>query len=85
MQAIDTNVLVYGEITSSQHHRQARQLLTQLAEGAVPWALPWPCIYEFLRVVTHPRVLPAGTIGDRCSGSQGDYGFAFHSVVERDR
>ena len=28
---------------------------------------------------------PAGTLGDRCSGSQGDYGFAFHSVVERDR
>jgi len=22
----------------------------------VPWAIPWPCIYEFLRVVTHPRV-----------------------------
>ncbi|HEV8721294.1 MAG TPA: TA system VapC family ribonuclease toxin [Candidatus Binatia bacterium] len=56
MQAIDTNVLVYAEITSSQHHRQAHQLLTQLTEGAVPWALPWPCIYEFLRVVTHPRV-----------------------------
>jgi uncharacterized protein len=56
LQAIDTNVLVYAEITSSQHHRRARQLLTQLAEGAVPWALPWPCIYEFLRVVTHPRV-----------------------------
>ncbi len=56
MQAIDTNVLIYAEITSSQHHRQARQVLTQLAEGAVPWALPWPCIYEFLRVVTHPRV-----------------------------
>lgn len=56
MQAIDTNILVYAEITSSQHHRQARQLLTQLAEGAAPWALPWPCIYEFLRVITHPRV-----------------------------
>ena len=39
-----------------RHHRQAHQLLTQLAESAVPWALPWPCIYEFLRVVTHPRV-----------------------------
>ncbi len=56
MQAIDTNVLIYAEITSSQYHRQARQVLTQLAEGAAPWALPWPCVYEFLRVVTHPRV-----------------------------
>lgn len=56
MQAIDTNVLIYAEITSSQYHRQARQVLTELAEGATPWALPWPCIYEFVRVVTHPRV-----------------------------
>jgi uncharacterized protein len=56
LQAIDTNVLIYAEITSSQYHRQARQVLTELAEGAAPWALPWPCIYEFLRVITHPRV-----------------------------
>jgi toxin-antitoxin system PIN domain toxin len=56
LQAIDTNVLIYAEITSSQYHRQARQVLTELAEGMAPWALPWPCIYEFLRVVTHPRV-----------------------------
>lgn len=56
MQAVDTNVLIYAEITSSQHHRRARQVLVQLAEGAAAWAIPWPCIYEFLRVVTHPRV-----------------------------
>jgi len=56
VQAIDTNVLVYSEIVSSTHHRAARQLLTQLAEGPIPWAIPWPCVYEFLRVVTHPRV-----------------------------
>jgi toxin-antitoxin system PIN domain toxin len=56
LQAIDTNVLIYAEIISSQYHLQARQVLTELAEGAAPWALPWPCIYEFLRVVTHPRV-----------------------------
>lgn len=33
MQAIDPNVLIYTEITSSQYHRQARQVLTELAEG----------------------------------------------------
>ena len=22
----------------------------------LPWAIPWPCFYEFLRIVTHPRV-----------------------------
>ncbi len=31
--------------------------LTQLAEGAAAWALPVFVIGEFLRVVTHPRIL----------------------------
>lgn len=56
MRAIDTNVLVYAEIRGSRHHRRARQVVEELASNARPWALPWPCIYEFLRVVTHPRV-----------------------------
>ncbi|MFI5387951.1 MAG: TA system VapC family ribonuclease toxin [Fimbriimonadales bacterium] len=56
MLAVDTNILVYSEIVSSAHHRAARRLLTELVEGPVAWAIPWPCVYEFLRVVTHPRV-----------------------------
>ncbi len=56
MQAIDTNVLIYAEVESSPHHEPALRLLRSLAEGPRPWALPWPCVYEFLRVVTHPRV-----------------------------
>ncbi len=56
VQAIDTNVLVYAEISSSPHHQTARHLVESLAEGGVAWAIPWPCLYEYLRVVTHPRV-----------------------------
>jgi uncharacterized protein len=56
MQAVDTNVLVFAEIRSSPYHAVARKTLMDLAEGSVPWAIPWPCVYEFLRVVTHPRV-----------------------------
>jgi len=56
VKAVDTNVLVYSEITSGPNHATARTLLTQLSEGAEPWAIPWPCAYEFLRIVTHPRV-----------------------------
>jgi len=56
VRAVDTNLLVYAEITSSRHHGRALGILTELAEDARPWALPWPCVYEFLRVVTHPRV-----------------------------
>jgi len=56
MQAIDTNILIHAEVQSSARHRTALGVLRRLAEGALPWAIPWPCIYEFLRVVTHPRV-----------------------------
>lgn len=64
MRALDTNVLVHAEILTSPFHTVARDLLTRLANGRAPWAIPWPCVYEFLRVVTHPRVyhppMPAG-------------------------
>lgn len=33
------------------------RLLTDAAEGHRPWTIAWPSVYEFLRVVTHPRVL----------------------------
>lgn len=56
MRAVDTNVLVFAEIRNSRHQGRARAVLEECAEGAEAWAIPWPCIYEFLRVVTHPRV-----------------------------
>jgi toxin-antitoxin system PIN domain toxin len=59
--AIDTNVLVYARRVEAPFHSQARQLLSELAEGDRPWAIPWACIYEFLRVVTHPRVFDPPT------------------------
>ena len=57
MNAIDTNVLVYAAFGPDERHERALDLLRSLAEGHTPWALPWPCVYEFLRVVTHPRAL----------------------------
>jgi toxin-antitoxin system PIN domain toxin len=59
--AIDTNVLVYARRTEAIHHVEAKQLLAELSEGLRPWAIPWPCVYEFLRVVTHPRVFKPPT------------------------
>ena len=56
MRALDTNVLVQAEIVTGEFHKTARALLVELANGRAPWAIPWPCVYEFLRVVTHPRV-----------------------------
>jgi len=56
MIALDTNILVYARREEAPFHKEAIKLLKDLAEGDEHWALPWPCVYEFLRVVTHPRV-----------------------------
>ena len=56
MIALDTNILVYARRSEAPHHSAARALLHKLSEGADPWAIPWPCVYEFLRIVTHPRI-----------------------------
>jgi len=57
MQAIDTNILVYAHREEYPQHGVAEKLLREFAEGNRPWALAWPCLYEFLRVVTHPKGL----------------------------
>jgi len=59
--ALDTNLLVYARREELPEHPAALALLTRLAEGDEPWALAWPCVYEFLRVITHPRVFDPPT------------------------
>lgn len=56
MIAVDTNVLVYAHRRESAEHAAAFALLRELAEGAQPWGIPWPCVYEFFSVVTNPRI-----------------------------
>ncbi|MCY3851581.1 MAG: PIN domain-containing protein [Acidimicrobiaceae bacterium] len=56
MIAVDTNILVYAHRHESRHGDAAYQLLTTLAEGNQPWAIPWPCCYEFLSVTTNRRI-----------------------------
>ncbi len=56
MIAVDTNLLVYAHRADSQWHAPAASVMRRLAEGKSAWALPWPCVYEFLAVVTHPRI-----------------------------
>lgn len=58
MIALDTNVLVYAFHARAPQHRVAVSVVRGLAEGPRPWAVPWPCVPEFLRVVTDRR-LPA--------------------------
>lgn len=68
MRALDTNVLVYAEVRTTEHHDTALRVLREHAEGGRPWALPWPCAYEFLRVVTHPSVFDPPVPIDRALG-----------------
>jgi len=54
--AVDTNVLVYAHREDSPWHDVASRRVTALAEGRASWAIPWPCLHEFLAIVTHPRI-----------------------------
>jgi toxin-antitoxin system PIN domain toxin len=54
--AVDTNVLVYAHREDSDSHEIAYRRLSGLAEGRETWAIPWPCLHEFLAIVTHPRI-----------------------------
>ncbi|HIK44196.1 MAG TPA: PIN domain-containing protein [Leptolyngbyaceae cyanobacterium M65_K2018_010] len=56
MIAIDTNILVYAHREDSQWHESADRCLTQLAESGAAWAIPWPCMHEFVAIATHPRI-----------------------------
>jgi len=56
MIAVDTNVLVYAHRRDVAEHTVAQDRLRAMAEGRDPWAIPWPCVYEFFSVVTNPRI-----------------------------
>ncbi|HHP7234912.1 MAG TPA: TA system VapC family ribonuclease toxin [Desulfobacterales bacterium] len=61
MIAVDTNILVYAHREDSPWHREAFAQIAGLAEGSRPWAIPWPCIHEFLAIVTHARIFKTPT------------------------
>jgi toxin-antitoxin system PIN domain toxin len=61
MIAVDTNILVYAHRADSAWHDRALAVVRALAEGAAPWAIPWPCVHEFLAITTHPRIFRTPT------------------------
>jgi toxin-antitoxin system PIN domain toxin len=56
MIALDTNILVYAHREDSAWFRSACDCIERLCRRSGPWAIPWPCIDEFLAIVTHPRI-----------------------------
>ena len=56
MIALDTNLLVYAHREDAPWHAAAFARIAELAESPSPWAIPWPCLHEFLAITTHPRI-----------------------------
>lgn len=74
MIAVDTNILVYAHRADGLHHGAAYAALESLATRGVAWAVPWPCLHEFLAVVTHPRLFdPPSSLADALG--------AFHDLL----
>jgi hypothetical protein len=63
--AVDTNLLVYAHREDAPWHDAAYARIAELAEGQQSWAIPWPCIHEFLAIVTHPKIYSPPTPLDK--------------------
>ena len=55
---VDANVLVYASNEADPVHGPARELVESLAAGPDLVDLFWPTLAAYLRIVTHPAVLP---------------------------
>lgn len=55
---VDVNVLVYASNEDDPAHRPARALIERLAEGPDLVYVFWPTVMGYLRIVTHPGILP---------------------------
>jgi uncharacterized protein len=53
---IDTNILLYCVNGDAQEHPAAAAFLRRAAASREPWFLTEGILYEFFRVVTHPKV-----------------------------
>lgn len=65
MIAVDSNILIHAHRSESKWHDAARTCIANLANSDETWAIPWPCIHEFLAVATHPKVFDPPTPVER--------------------
>src|SRR5690348_8357223 len=68
MIAVDTNILVYAHREDADWHDRADAAIVGLAESSREWAIPWPCLHEFIAIVTHPRIFRTPTPIDLAFG-----------------
>jgi toxin-antitoxin system PIN domain toxin len=55
---VDANVLVYASNNADPLHEPALELVRRLADGPELVYLFWPTLMAYLRIVTHPAILP---------------------------
>ena len=68
MIAIDTSIRVHAHREDSEWHERAAAAVAGAAESSREWAIAWPCLHEFLAVVTHPRIFRTPTAVDLAIG-----------------
>lgn len=56
MFVVDTNIFVYAADEDSPFHACCRGKIEEWRGLGTPWYSTWGTMFEFLRVITHPRV-----------------------------
>jgi uncharacterized protein len=59
--AVDSNLLIYAHRRDNEWFAASQRCIAELADGRATWAIPYPCIHEFLRIVTDPRIYVEAT------------------------
>jgi len=63
--AVDTNLLIYAHRGESEFHDSAVALVDSLRHQTSPFAVPWPCLHEFIAISTHPKIFqPPSTLAE---------------------
>ena len=55
--ALDTNILIYAHFQDSPYHEKTRLFLKRLLEKPDSYYMSWQIYYEYIRLVTHPKIL----------------------------
>lgn len=56
MIALDTNILIALLRVDSPHHGTALEAYRDAGGDGARWAIPWPCVHEFVGIATHPKI-----------------------------
>ena len=58
MFVVDANILVYAANQDGAEYATCKTLVESWCNQRGIWHITWGILYEFMRVVTHPRVFP---------------------------